>query len=285
LEHGQLNLVKSEETNCPVCGAGAVKIIFAADGYSMGRCRGCGLVRQCPRLTEEWLRERHYDDDSQRYEDEARPRKPPAVFEESVRLLERIRGPEKEPGLWVDVGASSGKYLVAARKNGWAVAGAEINKAKVDFCREHHGLDVFYGTLAEAGYPDGFADVVSYRHVLEHIHDLHGEIAEARRILKPGGMLFVEVPHYGGVKSYTDWAQAFLRLIPKERLFRYVPAHLYYFNRKQIIALFDHSGFETVYSRTYGRFRARRSALRRMYDSIRDQLCLGNKIRVIARQV
>ncbi|MBM4149408.1 MAG: hypothetical protein FJ224_10235 [Lentisphaerae bacterium] len=65
---------------------------------------------------------------------------------------------------------------------------------------------------------------------------------------------------------------------------RYVPAHLYYFKRDQLLALLRRAGFEPVFVRTYGRWRSRRGPARRAYDAARDALCLGNKIRVIARK-
>ncbi len=286
---------KSETVPCPLCGETAVDVLFSGDGYAMGTCRGCRLLRQSPRLTAAWLRGDHYDGDTQTQEHGIKPSrrsegleswqtKPQGAYEESVRILERFRPKHGGKGVWLDVGASTGGYLLAARESGWRAAGVELGARQVEVCRQRHGLDVFHGTLHEAGFPAAFAEVVSYRQVLEHIHDLHGELAEARRVLRPDGLLFVEVPHYGGLKYRIEAARVRLGLMRASDALRYVPAHLYYFKHDQLLGLLRRAGFEPLFVRTYGRWRSRRGPIRRAYDAVRDALRLGNKIRVIARK-
>ena len=38
-----------------------MRTLFEGEGYAMGKCRECRLVRQNPRLTEAHLRETEYD--------------------------------------------------------------------------------------------------------------------------------------------------------------------------------------------------------------------------------
>jgi len=62
-----------------------------------------------------------------------------------------------------------------------------------------HDLDVFPWPFADAE----FGAVVA-RHVVEHLEDLTRFMAEARRILKPGGEAFVVTPHFSDATSYID---------------------------------------------------------------------------------
>ncbi|MBV9852562.1 MAG: class I SAM-dependent methyltransferase [Armatimonadetes bacterium] len=52
--------------------------------------------------------------------------------------------------------------------------------------------------------PEGRFDLVVCLHVLEHVQDLVGTTTELHRVLKPGGLLFVEVPYFSSVHFYTD---------------------------------------------------------------------------------
>jgi predicted SAM-dependent methyltransferase len=46
-------------------------------------------------------------------------------------------------------------------------------------------------------------DVVIAEHVLEHLNDLVPVVEELHRILKRGGMLYVEVPHFSSCNHFT----------------------------------------------------------------------------------
>jgi ubiquinone/menaquinone biosynthesis C-methylase UbiE len=43
-------------------------------------------------------------------------------------------------------------------------------------------------------YPDDFADAIYALHVIEHINDMESLSSEIKRILKPGGYIYIEVP-------------------------------------------------------------------------------------------
>ena len=62
-----------------------------------------------------------------------------------------------------------------------------------------HDLNVF-------PYPfdDNEFDVVIAEHVLEHLDNLIAVVEELHRVLKPGGTLYVEVPHFSCSDFFTD---------------------------------------------------------------------------------
>ena len=285
--------VLSESVPCPVCGANATRPLFAGNGFAMGACTGCGLVRQNPRVTAAWIRQHVYDAEPGRSAEadrRRRPRglapwetKPQEAYLAGVDAVETFRDARAPRGVWLDVGCQTGGMLVAARVRGFTAVGVDVDSSTAEFCRTFHGFDARAGTLVEAAFPDGFAEVVSYRQVLEHVHDLAAELAEARRVLRPGGWLLVEVPHHGGVKFRLDALRARLRLLDRRRTLPNVPQHLYYFAARHLLRLLEAAGFEPLCARTYGRHRRRRSVVRRTYERVRDGLRLGNKLRVVAR--
>jgi len=290
----------SETTPCPICDVEAVRALFAGNGFVLGRCTGCGFVRQNPRPTADHIRTSNYDGAAQKRRSyfgrslgrddlEHWQSQPLQAYEAGVAAVDAQRrptGPDDvlpRKGLWLDVGASTGQLLVAAHNAGYDVGGVELGSGQVKLCKEVHGFDVFHGTLAEAAFPDGHADVVSYRHVLEHIHDLLGELQEAHRVLRPDGLLLIEVPNFGGLR-YT-WGRLRTAMKLSKSIYRKLnlPEHLYYFTIDSLRHMLDKTGFDVLSWGTYGKTRTQRGATRKGYDALRDGLKIGNKLRVVAR--
>ena len=53
--------------------------------------------------------------------------------------------------------------------------------------------------LAEAGYPNGYFDIIQIKQVLEHIYDPKEFLSEARRILSDRGVVVIDVPNQNGL--------------------------------------------------------------------------------------
>jgi SAM-dependent methyltransferase len=52
--------------------------------------------------------------------------------------------------------------------------------------------------------PGDHFDLIVCLHVLEHLPNLLGATTELHRLLKPGGLLFVEVPYFSSVYFFSD---------------------------------------------------------------------------------
>lgn len=282
-----------ETVPCLLCGASKTRLLYQGDGFAMGKCETCGLVRQNPRYTLQTMVEEYYDGAVQRggFSWADKPRagledwqpKPLLAYELSVADVDRARIRSGDKGVWVDVGASTGSLLVAARNAGWAVLGVEPGSGQVEICRRVHGMEMVHGLLPDAKLADGHAEVVSYRQVLEHIHDPITELREAHRVLASDGLLLIEVPHYGGQRYRLGRLRTALKVSKPYWRSLNVPEHLYYFTPETLTTLLERAGFETVFLRTYGKARRSRGVVRRVYEATRDRLQFGNKLRVIAR--
>jgi SAM-dependent methyltransferase len=53
-------------------------------------------------------------------------------------------------------------------------------------------------------FPDESVDEVHFYHVLEHLDDPVAKLEEIHRILKPGGVLHMRVPHFSSSGAFTD---------------------------------------------------------------------------------
>jgi SAM-dependent methyltransferase len=102
-----------------------------------------------------------------------------------------------------ELGCGSGGMLEALGRFGTAV-GVEMDPALRARARER-GLDVRAGALPEAiPLEPGRWDAVCLFDVLEHVDDEAGALVACRRLLAPGGRLFVTVPAYAWLWSRHD---------------------------------------------------------------------------------
>jgi len=148
--------------------------------------------------------------------------------------------PYKTDGHLLDVGCGGGKFLLSMRQLGWQVEGVEFNPSAVQTCRES-GLEVFQGELSTAAFPDNHFDVITARHVIEHIPNPKAFVAEIFRILKPGGLMILRTPNsqaLGRGWFGTNWYA------------NDVPRHLILFAPSNLQLLATQAGFQKAAIRT-----------------------------------
>ena len=97
-------------------------------------------------------------------------------------------------GKMLDVGCGNGRFMVSMKLLGWDVQGVELSENGVRSCQMSN-LVVHHGDLFSAKFPEAFFDLVTVRHVIEHVPYPSRFMAELGRILRPGGRLVVETPN------------------------------------------------------------------------------------------
>lgn len=102
--------------------------------------------------------------------------------------------PAKPGGLLLDVGCGNGEALSRMRDLGWRVRGVDPDWPAVARAWQR-GLDVKCGTIEEASFPENTFDAITLNHVIEHVSDPRGLLAECERVLKPDGILVVVTPN------------------------------------------------------------------------------------------
>lgn len=66
------------------------------------------------------------------------------------------------------------------------------------------GVDVVHDINKKFPFPDNHFDEILANHVVEHASDLTKLMRELHRILKPGGGLLIETPHFTFANAYVD---------------------------------------------------------------------------------
>jgi SAM-dependent methyltransferase len=123
------------------------------------------------------------------------------------------------------------------RDLGWRVVGVEPSADAVRTARERLGLDVREGTLEQAALPAGSADVVTMRMVLEHVPDPRRVLAEAHRIMRPGGRILLSVPNAGSLEARAFGPRWFAWELPR---------HLSHFDPGSLGRMLRQAGFEGI---------------------------------------
>ncbi len=160
------------------------------------------------------------------------------------------------PAVIIDLGCGDGSALAIAAEHNPAHRFAGIDWSG-DALRQAQaaGLTVVRASVSGGSLPvaDGAADVVIMSELIEHLVDPDGAVAEARRILRPGGSLLLSTPNLAA--WYNRGLLAFgIQPIFSEvslrgvfgRPGRVVAGHLRLFTRRALTEFLTASGFRCV---------------------------------------
>lgn len=141
-------------------------------------------------------------------------------------------------GALLDIGCSVGYTLQAAADLGLEAAGTDVSEFATAECRRL-GFRAATGTLQQLPFSDGEFAIVTMKHVLEHTADPRSALAEARRVLRTGGALFIAIPDARYRKAVRNPQQSnFYR--PE----RGGSEHYVYYTPATLARLLDECGFE-----------------------------------------
>lgn len=230
-----------EDVPC-LCGAAGVKDITLAleDRWGLPArnvlCGECGLIRLNPRW-DSGTYMRIYSGyywplqieastlDQKRFDLSLRRAEP---FAEYLRCHARIAGKSV-----VEIGCSHGAGLLKLKSLGAAkLRGYDYDARFLDVGRSFTGLDLRQGGVTEALEDGELYDVAVLRHVVEHLLNPVTEIKRLTGLLRPEGVLFIEVP---GVFN-----------CPPDLLMYFDVFHAYSFSMPTLADLMSICGFELI---------------------------------------
>jgi SAM-dependent methyltransferase len=161
------------------------------------------------------------------------------TFRRYFKVLNKLLPPQPKV---LDVGTGAGAFLRVAKENGYVAYGVEMNHSLVNVSRQTGaGLTVFEGGLEAANFESQSFDLVCFWDSLEHMLDPKEHLEEARRCLKPKGLLLINFPD---VSSF--WARTM-----KARWWFYISVHFYYFSTRYLVDFLRRQGFDHVYARRH----------------------------------
>lgn len=228
---------------CPLCSCETSHPEQIVAGYHLEACADCGLVYMNPRCTEEHLAEiytvREEDDLIDLY---ARIASPSVLqgYEDKLKQLE-AKVPKK--GRLLDFACAAGYFFEQAQKRGWEAHGCDVGQW-ASRAAERRGLkNMHVGELDELGFPDEHFDVIYAAQVFEHLLNPLENLAKLKRLLKPGGMLYIDVPNYHTLPILWN---------KDDFMLNEPPQHINYFTPSTIRKLLTDSGMHSVKLSTSG---------------------------------
>lgn len=93
--------------------------------------------------------------------------------------------------LLVDLACGGGLMAPHAARLGYRHVGVDLGLAGLELARAH-GMSAVRGSVLAVPLADGCADVVVAGEILEHVEDDVAVLAEAARLLRPGGTLVID---------------------------------------------------------------------------------------------
>src|SRR5437879_523515 len=157
-------------------------------------------------------------------------------------------------GPMVDVGCGSSRIIVDLP----TALGIDIRHSKLRWLRAHHArLTCASGDALPLR--DGSVGTLITSEVIEHVTNAEDHLAEAARVLRPGGTLIAGTPDYGRWLWWViEWVYG--RVLPGA----YAHEHVTHYTRASLAASLARHGFEALDVRYVGGcemiFRARRRA-------------------------
>lgn len=226
---------------CNLCGQDNAKLLYRPR-LSPGPvvcCHNCGLVYVNPIENPERLAggdhnkiasfvERQY---KQVYLTETRVKR--KLY---MEILDRIESVTSRIGTLLDLGSYLGLFMQAAESRGWRCKGIEPERDAWQFSVQELGLDVCLGTLSTCTFEPQSFDAIVLLQVLEHVLDPRQTLRQIRRLLRPNGVLLVEVPNIDcpSFKILGKWHRHF------------AAHHFTFFTAKTLTELLGQCGFQVL---------------------------------------
>lgn len=244
LSSGQYPL---ESVSCPICGSTDFEQLAERDRYGLPVniviCCQCGLVCTNPRMTQEAYTEFYGTEYRKLYGGDKGPSEEFFLdqYEKGRQIAEYLHSKQlfsfqNEP-LVLEIGCAAGGILKYFQDHGCVVIGVDLDDEYTAYGREHHGLNLHTGTLAELTLTST-PSLVIFADVLEHLLDPRQHLALLKQFVSKDTLLYVAMP---GIKSlyYNYWYKMdFLQLLQN--------AHVWHFTLCSLQNLMQVNGYRLV---------------------------------------
>ncbi|MBI5145297.1 MAG: class I SAM-dependent methyltransferase [Candidatus Omnitrophica bacterium] len=209
------------------------------------RCRNCGFVYTNPYIVIPEDVTLGFYNEPEKYRASVCEEDPLRIFTRNLNIIERVTG---KRGRILDIGSGKGEFLALAKKRGWEAFGVEPAQNFAHYAADKYNLDIQNVTLEEANFPYDYFDVVTLNMVLEHIENPHELLVRIKKVLKNGGLLFIEVPNMDSLLLQA--INIYYRLKGKNWSAHlsplHYPYHCYGYNTSSLKLLCELNGFNAI---------------------------------------
>jgi len=254
-------------SSCPACGlADGNQAVIHHPALPLARCSRCGLVYTCTQAADisSVYVQTYYTHQPIRWTPgrgqmlralalhrfcgyplpgNLAERIPRGLIATASLVLTPIKGywrtipPAIPAGVILDVGCGNGLYLARLCALGWSVHGLEPDAQAYAHVRGSLGLDVVCGTIENNPWPDNSFDVITFWHSLEHMARPVDALQAAYALLRPGGLLMMDVPNWDSLQR---------RIFGQYWFHLDLPRHLVHFSSHSLAFCLTAAGFSSI---------------------------------------
>jgi len=238
---------------CPVCLAQEGRILFhqvfsafseggLLTGYDLVVCDQCGAAF-ADGIPPREIFDTYYGRMS-KYEQSQRSGELSPIDKERFAQVADMLAPHLRPdSRIVDVGCATGGLLAELKRRSFHnLLGLDPSPACAAVAKRLYGIEVQTTTIHELTALEKPFDVAVFIGVFEHLPELDESITSLSKILKPGGLLYVEVPD---ASSYQNWFSAPYQFLSIE--------HVNFFSPTSLSNLLGRRGFQCVFAQRAAR--------------------------------
>ncbi len=176
----------------------------------------------------------------------------PIRTESSKILISKIKDLCDKNISILDVGCAAGWFMQEALAADMSAVGVDPN---IDIAKNaiSNGLNIRNGYFPDCIKHSEKFDVISFNDVFEHLPDPRETLSNVKHHLNKNGVLLLNLPNTDGIFYRFSSILCKIGSIKMfERMWQknYESPHLFYFNRKNLRALVENSGFYIVEERT-----------------------------------
>lgn len=252
--------------NCPVCKSDSKKTAgkpminqtakkFIRHDYSVVQCLDCSAYYIDPFIDftlEEW--KQLYSSEYFEYSSEWLVKQREKDLNYRFAVIDNFV--KKGDVNFLDIGCGEGNALLKAHKRGWNLNAVDIADLRNNEAKNNKAINFIESELLGAKLAENSYDVIYLDSVLEHVLNPLEYLNEIKRILAPGGIVYIGVPNEDAlmneVRKFAFILKGRKGLSTRLRPFD-SPYHVVGFNYTSMNFIIDKAGLNKVYFRNFGR--------------------------------
>ena len=156
---------------------------------------------------------------------------------------------------FLDVGTGEGKSLIEGHARGWEVIGIDIVDNRIEEAKKN-SIKFVKTDLLDSTLPENYYDFIYVDSVLEHVLNPLAYLSKIKRLLSPGGIVYIGVPNEDCL--FNDIRKILFRISGKINLSEKIkpfdnPYHVVGFNKNSLNFLFQKTDMKVRKMRNFGR--------------------------------
>ena len=242
----------ADNNPCGLCGGKSRRIILDDiitrynDRFRLNQCDNCALVTTSPMPSDKMLQQ-YYDQDYWQSGQLKSSNSLDTLYRlRMTPIVSAIRKHATHESKILDWGCGDGSFIRLLRSFGLHCFGIDAYK------KDLNDPQMSATTIEKADFPDGYFDIITCFHVLEHLADPLTSVKHALRLIKTGGLIIIEVPNLDSI-GFRIFKR---RWQPLE-----IPTHLNHFTPATLQKVFETAGTTLIVKTDFFSHRISPSAL------------------------